>query len=433
MEVIFRDPVHNLISFDRSKEGLILELIETPELQRLRYIKSLGVSYLVYPSADHTRFAHSLGAAFLMKRTVDRLIGITSRKEKDVAEVLRKNRINLICAALLHDVGHFPLSHVLEEALDESHETQTLRLIANKKGGVFKVLSRRHKDLPEVISSLINGRFQPYFLSRLISSQLDVDRLDYLLRDTHHTGAHYGKFDLEWLLQNMRLVCVNKKWELAIDERKGLHALESYLLARYSMYEQVYTHKTSRAAIAMIKSIVKRIEDLLALHNSPASGNKIVALIQKKFVDDPELFLTIDDNTLFEALKDWRNEKDEVLADISSRFLSRRTFSTLELSRPLSSRVLSRISGVLLDEGFDPKYYLVVDRAVTDPYINTSSKGSRVHEGIFVLTPQHSVADLAKVSPFIGAIRNRFFAKDRICFPHELEAKILKKLSELSI
>jgi HD superfamily phosphohydrolase len=245
MEII-RDPVWNNIRVD----GLALQLVDTPVFQRLRYIRQLGLAYLVYPGATHTRFEHALGAYHLCKITLGLLKEYDELKDVSDAECT----IALV-AALLHDVGHYPFSHALEEIGAVHHEDVAGPLIET---GVIAQVLRRHigGDAPERVLALIRGQSKSP-LQGLISGSLDLDKIEYLKRDAHMCGVPYGEIDVDRLINSLMLVRAPESGETVVGvAEKGLSALESLLFAKYQMYRNVYWHHAVRSATAMYKRLV---------------------------------------------------------------------------------------------------------------------------------------------------------------------------------
>lgn len=433
MEKVFRDPIHNLLGFDRRRDRLVLELIETREVQRLRAIKLMGVSYVVYPGADHTRFSHSLGAAFLMKRVLERMERLRADPRfRPVAERLQELRERLLAAALLHDIGHPPLSHLLEGFTGEAHERWTVRLLRWPGGEAHRVLKAHDARLPEDVARIVERTFKPSFAVKLISSQLDVDRLDYLLRDSYHTGVGYGRFDLEWLLHSLRIVERDGDWEVAVDLDKGLRAVESYVLARFAMYQQVYHHKTGRAAGAMILSVLRRAAELLRRGEgggifAPEPLRKL--LVQPQALT-PEEFLELDDVVLGYALRAWSRSDDPILSDLCRRFLGRRIFKTVPIEPERYEALRPRLEELAHGRGFAPEYYVVLDRAVSDPYSDGLLRRDprEVGEGIFLVDRDLNVIELSEHSELIRAVTNRLVVQDRLCFPEELREDVARLL-----
>jgi HD superfamily phosphohydrolase len=258
---VFRDPVHDLIAFeDNACDRLLLDLINTKEVQRLHRIKQLGFTELVFPAANHSRFAHSLGVLHVARRMLDhfhRFCG--SRLDEN-------HRQLVLAAALLHDIGHGPFSHAFEKVTAQKHERRTLEIIQTDETDVNRALCNADNQLPSRLAQFFNkeideaaeatpkeapGTLPPY-LTDVVSSQLDADRCDYLLRDSHATGTNYGDYDLSWLLAQLR-VQPGRRFFLS---RKAVSAAEAYLFARTHMYRTVYFHKTTRAAEVMLRLLL---------------------------------------------------------------------------------------------------------------------------------------------------------------------------------
>jgi HD superfamily phosphohydrolase len=243
---IIRDPLWNNIRVD----GLALQLIDTPVFQRLRYIRQLGLAYLVYPGATHTRFEHALGAYHLCKTTLALL------KERDALRDVSEEECTIVTvAALLHDVGHYPFSHALEEIGATHHEDVAGPLIGS--GVVAEVLQRHiSADAPQRVMALIRGQSESS-LQGLISGSLDLDKIEYLKRDAHMCGVPYGEIDVDRLINSLMLVREPETGRTVIGvAEKGLSALESLLFAKYQMYRNVYWHHAVRSATAMYKRLV---------------------------------------------------------------------------------------------------------------------------------------------------------------------------------
>jgi HD superfamily phosphohydrolase len=431
MEKVFRDPVHNLISFDHERDRFVLDLIETRELQRLRQIKLMGVSYIVYPGADHNRFSHSLGVAFLIQRILAQMESFRGDSHfKTLLAALKKHRELLLAAALLHDIGHFPLSHLLESFTGQSHEDWTVKLIRDPESEVHQVLHSAHSSYPDKVAQIIARTFKPSFAVKLISSQLDVDRMDYLLRDSYHTGVGYGRFDLEWLLHSLRIVEHDGDWEVAVDEKKGLRAVESYVLARYYMYQQVYHHKTSRAAGTMLLGILRRATELLKDGEPLFSTEALEELLLVPADLTREAFLQLDDPALTFALQQWSGSDDSILSDLCQRFLQRKIFKTLEVEAADYRQRREELIRAAKRSGFDPRYYLILDTVISDPYsaglIQQGQRQPETGEAIYLADESLRLTELSRHSPIIGAITNRAFVRDRLCFPEELREEISK-------
>src|SRR5213082_1874773 len=251
---IYRDPVHNIIPLrDDSDEGrLIIRLIDSPEFQRLRRIKQLGLGLYTYQGAEHSRFTHSLGALHLITRILDRL--------GDRYRIKADDLIAARVAALLHDVGHAPFSHAMEKVLGVHHESITIAAVSAETD-LSRMLRSYSSELPQRVASIIDGTFKPAALGQLVSSQLDVDRMDYLLRDSLTTGAKYGLYDLERIINALQ---IDEERDRIYVAARGVFAVEEYLQARYYMFRQVYFHRTLRSAEAVLRSALQRALELTA-------------------------------------------------------------------------------------------------------------------------------------------------------------------------
>jgi hypothetical protein len=427
MDKVFRDPVHNLIRFDRAKDKLVLELIETQEFQRLRNIRQTGVSHLVYPGATHTRFSHALGVAYLMKRVIEHFFELGVLKK--LARSLEKHRELLMATALLHDLGHFPFSHLLEELSNEDHEAWTIKIIQDPKSEANQILLARDKTYPSQMAKILNKTFTPAFAVKLISSQLDVDRMEYLLRDSFHMGVRYGYFDIEWLMHSLRLVQSKGDWELAIDQRKGAHAVEAYLLARYYMYQQVYHHKTNRAADVLLKKTLQRAAELMRQGIDLATTDALRKLLVRFKEFSCADHFQLDETTLQFAFKSWEKVKDPILSDLCWRLNRRKIFKTIDLPKGVYRKQKARLETLAKSEGFDPTYYLVLDRVSDDPYSDRYLEaGQPTTEGILLVQENGSLVELSQVSDIIRSIREKTFVQERLCMPGELREKVKKIL-----
>src|ERR671939_372045 len=361
-ERIYRDPVHNIIRLrtDTDEGRLLVRLIDAPEFQRLRRIKQLGLALYTYQGAEHSRFTHSLGVLHLMTRVVNRL----SEKYRIAAE----DRAAACAAALLHDVGHGSFSHVMEKVLGFHHETWTVRVVLSDETEVGQVLRSYSEELPERVASIISGRFQPAALAQLVSSQLDVDRMDYLLRDSLMTGAKYGIYDLEWIINALQIDEENDRIFVAA---RGLYAVEEYLQARYYMFRQVYFHRTLRSAEAVLRSILRRALKLLESGSEVwcAPGTAFEKVLRRDPLSLTEHLETDDSDVLFHV-KQWQISADPILSDLSRRFVQRRLFKAIDVDMPYEEHAgfLDAAREVTARRGFDPEYYFIEDHAGDVPY-----------------------------------------------------------------
>src|ERR1700682_1315027 len=310
---IYRDPVHNIIPLrDDSAEGrLMIRLIDTPEFQRLRRIKQLGLGLYTYQGAEHSRFTHSRGALHLMTRILDHL--------GDRHEIGLADRAAARAAALLHDVGHGPFSHAMEKVLGVHHEHLTVLAVTSEETEVGRALRWYSSELPQRVPSIIEGTFKPAALAQLVSSQLDVDRMDYLLRDSLMTGAKYGLFDLEWIINALQ---IDEQGDRIYVAARGIFAVEEYLQARYYMFRQVYFHRTLRSAEAVLRSALRRALELAESGEEVwcAPGAAFEKVLRRQSLTITE-HLEMDDSDVIFHMKQWQNSNDDVLKDLSQRFV----------------------------------------------------------------------------------------------------------------
>ncbi|MCP4449699.1 MAG: HD domain-containing protein [Myxococcales bacterium] len=326
---VFRDPVHGLIEFVGENRPLAA-ILDTRAFQRLRRVKQMGFAWQVYSGAEHSRFGHALGAFHVASLVVDRL-----RLDEPV-------RLHVKAAALLHDVGHGPFSHTWEQVFPTfDHEEWGARIVTEDEE-MASVLRSLDPQLPEALGSFTDKTYRPTFARKLVSSQLDVDRLDYLLRDGHYSGAGYATYDLEWILHALRIEDVHRgddPEDLVIDYRRGMYAVEQYLFARTYMYAQVYHHKAVRAAERMFIKLLSRFSWLAQTGDEPGGLAVAAKLARGERLDVGE-FLFLDDYSLFTAVDSWAGlgaggaadaASDPVVRDLAARLVRRRLFKTIDL------------------------------------------------------------------------------------------------------
>ena len=423
----YRDPLHNIISLNESaaEDRLLVELIDSAEFQRLRRIKQLGLAMFTYQGAEHSRFTHSLGVMHLMTRALNQL-GL----ERPIGP---QERLVGRTSALLHDLGHGPFSHLIEKVFGLKHEEWTQRIILDSSTEVNKVLAEYDASLPAALASVYRHEYSPAFIVQLVSSQLDCDRMDYLLRDSMMTGVKYGVYDLEWVLHALR---IDDSSERIYVESKGLHAIEEYLQARYYMFRQVYFHRTLRSAEALLTSALARARELAARANPAVTVYGEV--FRKMIMGEPattEEFLQLDDTDLVFNLKQWVRSQDPILSDLARRFVDRRLFKASDLDMP-DARVpalLDRASDIVRESGLDPRYYLMLDKASDIPYYGYYLPG-RPEPGsqIYVETSgsQPEIREIGDVSSVVRGMKG--YKIERICYPAELSEQIGGLLREFA-
>jgi HD superfamily phosphohydrolase len=418
-ERIYRDPVHNIIRLrtDTREGRLLVNLIDAPEFQRLRRIKQLGLALYTYQGAEHSRFAHSLGVLHLITRVLDRL--------GENYQINEEDRAAARAAALLHDIGHGSFSHVMEKVLGFHHEAWTVRAVLAEETEINSVLREYSPQLPSRVAEIIEGKFQPAFLGQLVSSQLDVDRMDYLLRDSLMTGAKYGIYDLEWIINALAVDEENDRIYVAA---RGLYAVEEYLQARYYMFRQVYFHRTLRSAEAVLRSVLRRALELVEAGEEVwcAPGTAFEKVLHRQTLTLKD-HLEMDDSDVLFHLKQWRHAKDTVLNDLSNRFIGRRLFKAIDLDMPAGERAqfLSDARAAVARAGFEPRFYFIEDHAGDVPYYNYyTAEGAEPKARIYV-EDGYARPSIREISEVSGAVRGlQRYQLNRVCFPPEVKEEI---------
>ncbi|MBN1654651.1 MAG: HD domain-containing protein [Deltaproteobacteria bacterium] len=436
--MILRDPVHGLVEFEGVAERVVSKLLATREVQRLRRICQLGLTSLVFPGAEHSRFTHSLGAAHVMVRLLERIRVKQSEMPRD-QRVDEEAEADVLAASLLHDLGHGPFSHLFEEVLPHasSHEAWTARIIRDPATDVYRALESISKNMPERVASLLSGRYRLGYLSRAVGGPLDVDRCDYLLRDSHMTGVSYGVYDLNWLLRAFSFAQVSRRdsgpeWVLAIDGRKGLPPIEGFFLARQFMFEQVYHHKATRAAESLIRGIFIRVADLVKEGKLPLPMPRA---IQKAVLDEPVSlsdYLMLDDVQLLGCFQAWASCSDRVLSDLTSRLLGRKLPKTVALATSAESRLkwrelFERACEIANHYGFIAGVTVWLDLPFEIPYIERDDDSL---EGLWVVIRSQSIRRLGDVSFMLGELRNKRIDRPRLIFPPEIREEVLEAVEK---
>ncbi len=406
---IINDPVYGFIPVG---SPLLFDLVEHPFFQRLRRIRQLGLTYLVYPGANHTRFQHSLGASYLMGETLQSLRG----KGVDISP---EEELAAMAAILLHDIGHGPFSHALEETIirELSHEQLSLLFMEQ--------LNEETDGMLEDAIRIFRGEYPKKFLNQLISGQLDMDRLDYLQRDSYFTGVSEGVIGLERIIKMLDV----RDDELVV-EIKGIYSIEKFVLARRMMYWQVYFHKTVVAAEQLLLKILARAHLLArageglfttpALHyflygEYPAKDPALLTSVQRKEL--LERFALLDDNDIIASAKVWSGSGDAVLAELCRRLVNRKLFHVEIQNRPFPPEKVEEIRGRMQrDTGWS------AEEVSSFVFTNTISNYaySPAEDQIRILGKDGSVKDITGVSEIMDEqVISRIIEKHILCYPKE--------------
>jgi HD superfamily phosphohydrolase len=360
---ILNDPVYGFITF---RHPLVLELIDHPYFQRLRRIAQLGLSHLVYPGALHNRFQHAIGAMHLMQNVVDEL------RLKD-HKITEDEEVGLLLAVLLHDIGHGPFSHALEHSIaDGVHHEEVSALVMQR-------LNEEFGGKLDLAIRIFNNQYPKKFLHQLVSSQLDMDRLDYLARDSFFSGVVEGQVGSERILKMLDVVD-----DHLVVEEKGIYSVEKFIVARRFMYWQVYLHKTVLSAEYMLVNALRRAKELAGrgedLWCSPALRyflyNQVTSAHFKQHPEALHHFTRLDDFDIAAALKVWQDHPDKVLSELSSRIVNRELFKIEVQRTPVSDDAmqekLNEISARMNLTAEEARYFVIRERVDNIAYNSTN-------------------------------------------------------------
>lgn len=404
-EKVFRDPVHNYITVNHP---VIYDLINSKEFQRLRRVKQVSTTVFTFHGAEHSRFSHCLGVYEIARR-------VTEIFDAKFPEIWDTNEDLLtMVAALLHDVGHGAYSHTFEKLFDTDHEAITQEIITSPDTEVNAILRQVSPDFPEKVASVINHTYHNKQVVQLISSQIDCDRMDYLLRDSYYSGANYGQFDLTRILRVIR-----PTKDSIVFEYNGMHAVEDYIVSRFQMYMQVYFHPASRAMEVLLQNLLKRAKYLYHIDShffEKTSPNLITFLANQASLAD---YLSLDDgvmNTYFQA---WISAEDDILADLASRFVNRKVFKSVTFEEE-SRKDLSHLVELVKSVGFDPDYYTGIHVNFDLPYDIYRPEKKEPRTEINMIQKDGSVVELSTISPIVKTLTGTIYGDRRFYFPKEM-------------
>ncbi len=434
--MILRDPIHGLVEFEGDDQEVVEALLATREVQRLRRVRQLGLTSLVFPGAEHSRFAHAVGAAHVMTRLLGRVrrvegvLPADQRLDRDAAR-------EALAAALLHDLGHGPFSHLFEDVMPDArhHEDWTRDIIRDPSTEVHGALERLSAGMADRVADLLAGHHRLTYLARTVSGTLDVDRADYLLRDSHMTGARYGLYDLDWLLRALTFGQVPEadggEWVLAIEGRKGLPPIEGFFLGRHFMYEQVYHHKATRAGEALVRGVLARTAELIRDGDLAAVGDVPEGLARAARGEPVSLgaYLDLDDSQLLASVARWARSSDPFLAEHAARLLERRLPKTLPLpdDEAVWEEVQRRARGVADAAGARAELTVYVDVAKDVPYPEPATGAG----GLWIQIRHQPMRRLGEVSFLLGELRNKRIRRPRLIFPAPLRAAVVDAVRDL--
>lgn len=413
-ERTYLDPLHGAIVLNSadSTEALLIRLIDTPAFQRLRRVRQLGPASLTFHGAESSRFTHSLGVMAIARRAFDRLAGTSPQ--------LRPHRPVVLVAALLHDLGHGPFSHTGEEIFASHHEQWTERIL-RESVPVRRILDAFDRHLVDQLILVYRQKYPVPLVWQLVTSQLDCDRLDYLMRDSYFTGTTYGKIDLDRILMAMSYDPVT---EQLVMTHKGMAAVEHYLIVRSFMYAQVYNHPKNIAATWVLQQAFERARELLKAGQLEADDTVSLWLISDR-QSNPlathlplEQYLSADDGVFLYHLQRWQRHPDPVLADLCRRYIDRDLFKALDVTRMTEVHrldLLSKVRDWLTKLGLAPPYYA--------GFSVSFSKGYTLYQrGIKFRTPR-GLQELSQMSPLVQTLTTSH-QKVWLIYPREIEADL---------
>jgi hypothetical protein len=441
---LFRDPLYDYIAIDTNKFPWILDLIDCPEVQRLRYINQLGLSQFTYLGSTHSRLSHSLGVFHLIGEWLDYL-------GQDYSTCFEsEDKEALLAATLLHDIGHGPFSHTTESFFGE-HEAQSVNIILNPETSVNKILTEVNAALPSKVAGLIGKKLpegvpQPRLWQKaLLSSQLDADRLDFLRRDSLFSGAEYGNFDWYRIIHTTRLKEYTgdvQKTDLFWPD-KTKYAIEEYLFSRFYMYQSVYYHHTTRGFEKVLQKILERAKYLASQDNGFA--NQMFPSLKKFFLAEHTAtlaeFLTLTDHILLAQVAEWKQAKDSILSDLSTKFFIRgdagfKVAREFDFTRetPMITKISEKENAAkeyLQRSGLDPSYYLLTDEfdvSIYKPYVPEKEEMSPLN--VIMLAEDSSGRNIQEISRVLTRLQS--IAKEphtaRYYCPYEHKEEIAKIL-----
>ncbi|OJG11518.1 HD protein [Enterococcus aquimarinus] len=394
---------------------VILDLIDSKEFQRLRRIKQLGTASLTFHGAEHSRFSHSLGVYEISRRICDIFHRNYSVEKIGTGGWDDGERLITLCAALLHDVGHGPYSHTFEHIFQTNHEALTVQIICSPKTEIYQILNRVEAGFPEKVASVIQKKYPNPQVIQMISSQIDADRMDYLLRDAYFTGTEYGTFDLTRILQVIRPYQGGITFGM-----NGMHAVEDYIVSRYQMYVQVYFHPTSRAMEVILEHLLQRAKEVY-LENKEIFSNHsplLIPFLENHFTMDD--YLRLDDGVLNTYFNHWLDESDSLLKDLSYRFLNRKPLKSCRFDKQNQEKLLQTMRSLVEKTGFNPTYYTAVHSSFDLPYDFYRPESNKQRTQIELQEKDGTLVELSKVSQLVEALAGQGQGDQRFYFPKEM-------------
>ena len=400
---ILNDPIYGFITIPNS---LLYDLIQHPYFQRLRRISQMGMSYLVYPGAHHTRFHHALGCMHIMQKAIDvlRFKGVLISNEEENA---------LLIAILLHDIGHGPFSHAMEHSIVEDVNHEAISLL------FMQQLNKEFEGQLSLAIQIFKGDYHRKFLLQLVSSQLDMDRMDYLKRDSFYTGVAEGNINSDRLIQMLNVVD-----EVLVLEEKGIYSIEKFLMARRLMYWQAYLHKTSLVAELILTNTLKRAKELTQNGTILSCSEPLMFFMQNKVELDDfnenvlNKFSKLDDFDIISALKAWQENDDYILSSLSKMIINRDLLKIKLRSDKFSKDEMNQIMTQFLKQydvsKQDAHYFVFKGKIKNQAY-------SKEAEPIRIFKKDKTIEDVVEASDQLNLkALSKAVTKYYICYPKQL-------------
>lgn len=404
-EVVLRDPVHGYIHIE---DQVILDLLKTKEFQRMRRIKQLGPIAFVFPGATHTRFEHNLGVYELTRRICDIFAKKYPTQRPGDGLWDDNNRLLVECAGMLHDIGHGPYSHTFEHLFGTNHEKIGQKIITDPNTEINHALKQVAPNFPELVASVIAKTYPNPQVVKMISSQADADRMDYLERDAYFTGVTYGEFDLSRILQEIRPyqdgICFTAG---------GMHAVEDYIASRYQMYQQVYFHRVGRSMEVLLQHLLERAKTIYQQGHLQVTPSLAHFLAGSWTLDD---YLKLDDGVMETNFSMWTKSGDPILADLAGRYLYRKPLASVRINQE-TKNLLPKLKDLIKQAGFDPTYYTATNSAFDEPYDAYKPSGKNANSQIEIMQDDGQLIELSQLSPLVRALNGTIQGDERFFFP----------------
>lgn len=397
-------PIDPLYGYGETNDRLIIDIINTPEFQRLRRIKQLSTASLTFPGAEHTRFSHSIGVYTVVTTMCDRLKkrGLT----KEQALLAR-------VAGLVHDIGHGAFSHTFETIFGTDHEAFTCEILTNPMTKIHHVLETYERGFSQKVADVINHTSDQTVVIDLISSQLDADRMDYLARDSYFTGASYGHFDRERIIKNMRI----RNGRIVFRE-SALAAIESFVIGRSQMYLNVYFHETNRAAVVLLQKVLEYARDLYPTNPEVFkwTAPQLVPFLKGDYTLAD--YLALDDGVLMTAISNWVGLNDAVMSNLAYCFINRILPESVVYKNESDLEPLLAI--LEEDYQFDTRYETATNANFDVPYDVKRDDIDNPRTEITVMNKEGNLHEVSEISELIQSRTAKRYGDKRFFFPAEL-------------